>query len=134
MTGQLRIVEWVPNTVMNEQPELRGDRLYTYKVTFISLGLGLAVAAVIGFVLLSLSRPLTGTNQAGTFSPGSIMLPLAGLLCMIILAWSVFSLPVRIARRRNVILDPQVWPATGVVALSITVIAAFFAAILLGWI
>src|SRR5579859_4844814 len=115
---------------MDEQPELRGDRFYTYKVTFISLVVGLAAASVIGFVLLSLSHPLTANAQGVTFSPGAFMLPLAGLLCMIILAWSVFSLPVQMARRQNVVLDPHVWPATGVISLSIVVMAAFFAAIL----
>jgi hypothetical protein len=53
---------------------------------------------------------------------------------MIILAWSVFSLPVRMARRQSIVLDPNVWPATGVIALSIIVIVAFFAAMLFGWI
>ncbi|HLY24751.1 MAG TPA: hypothetical protein VKQ72_00335 [Aggregatilineales bacterium] len=119
---------------MDEQPEFRGDRLFTYKATFVSLVIGLVAAAAIGFALVSLSHPLTASKEGVSFSPGAFMLPLAGLLCMIILAWSVFSLPVRMARRQNVVLDPHVWPATGVVALSVVVMGAFFGAILLGWI
>lgn len=118
-----------------EEPirEYAGDRLFTYQATFIALAIGVALAAIIGLLLLSLRQPLVTTTSGGIiWSFGMFMLPLAGLLTVIILAWSVFRLPVVLARRRGIILDPNVWPWTGAVAVAVLVIAAFSVAILLG--
>jgi hypothetical protein len=114
-------------------PNWRGDRPYTYRVTFISLVIGIVLALLISVVLLSFRQPIT-TNETGgvNWSLGAFMVPLAGILCMIILAWSVFSLPVRLAKRQGIILDPHVWPLTGSIAIGLIAIVGFFAAMLLG--
>ena len=118
---------------MNSEPELRGDRLYTIRATFISLGIGLAITLVVGLILISSRQPLT-TNSAGgvVWNAGAFMLPLAGLLSMAVLAWSVFWLPVALARRQGVVLDPQIWPATGVIALSVIIVVLFVGAMVAG--
>jgi hypothetical protein len=118
---------------MNGEPELRGDRLYTIRVTFISLAVGVAVALVVGLTLISLRQPLTTNSTGGVvWNIGAFMLPLAGLLSMAVLAWSVFWLPVAIARRQGVVLDPQIWPATGVIALTVVIVVLFVGAMIVG--
>ncbi len=117
---------------MDGNPELHGDRAYTIRITFISLAIGLAIAAVVGLILISLRQPLTVNNNNVNWTFGAFMLPLAGLLSMAILAWSVFFLPVALARRQDMILDPQIWPATGVVALTVIIIALFVGAMIVG--
>lgn len=115
------------------QPVLRGDRPYTFRVTFICLAIGIVIAAVISLILLSLRQPLT-TNPNGSvvWTLGAFMVPAAGLASVTILAWSVFYLPLALARRQGVVLDPQVWPMTGAVAIGILLILGFTGAILLG--
>ena len=117
---------------MDHEP-LRGDRAFTYRVTFACLTLGVIVSVAVGLLLFSLRQPLA-TNAQGSviWSAGAFMVPLAGFASVVILAWSVFYLPVVLARRRGVVLDPQVWPATGAVAVGILVVAGFVAAILFG--
>src|SRR5258708_1646411 len=74
--------------------------------------------------------PVNNNSVAGTF--GAFMLQLAGMLSMAILAWSLFFPPVALARRQDMILDPQMWPATGVVALTVIIIALFVGAMVVG--
>lgn len=115
-----------------DEPILRGDRAFTYRVTFFCLAIGVVVAAIVGIVLLSLRQPLTATGGNVNWSLGAFMVPLAGFMSVAILALSVFYLPVVVARRTGFVLDPQVWPATGALAVGILVIVGFVGAILLG--
>jgi hypothetical protein len=80
----------------------RGDRAFTYRVTFASLTFGVIAAVTVGLLLLSLRQPLT-TNADGSviWSLGMFMVPLAGFASIAILAWSVFSLPVSLAGRAS---------------------------------
>src|SRR5258708_26207620 len=113
--------------------ELRGDRPNTYRITFICLAIGVGISAVVGLLLLSLRQPLSVSNTGSvTLSVGAFMIPLAGLISIAILIWSVFFLPVSMARRWGILLDPNVWPATGAIAVGVLVVIAFMAGILLG--
>src|SRR5437867_4275813 len=108
--------------------ELRGDRPNTYRITFICLAIGVGISAVVGLVLLSLRQPLSVSNTGSvTLSFGAFMIPLAGLISIAILIWSVFFLPVTMARRWGILLDPNVWPATGAIAVGVLVVIAFVA-------
>jgi hypothetical protein len=60
------------------------------------------------------------------------MIPAAGLFSIGILAYSVFYLPVFLADRQNVRLDPEIWPATGVMILGVVAILGFIGAIAIG--
>ncbi len=117
----------------NHESGLRGDRVFTYRATFISLSVGLVLAVLVGLILLSLRQPLA-TDERGNvvWSLGMFMLPLAGLISTVILGVSVFYLPVVLARRQGVVLDPQVWPVTGAAAVGVIVVIAFIAAIFAG--
>jgi hypothetical protein len=118
---------------MDREPRLRDTRTFTYMATFFSLTIGVLVAVVVGLFLLSLRQPIsTDSSGSVTWSIGAFMIPLAGLLSAVILAWSVFGLPIRFAHRWNIDLDTQVWPATGVITLGLVVIVAFVGAIVLG--
>ena len=117
---------------METGPELRGDRAYTIRITFIALAIGLVIAAVVGLILISFRQPPTLNDKGVVWGFGAFMIPLAGLLSIGILAWSVFFLPVTLARRQDMILDPQIWPATGVVALTVIIIALFIGAMVVG--
>jgi hypothetical protein len=115
------------------QPEsgVEVDRPFTIVATFISLGIGLIIAIPVGVLLLSLRQPLN-VDQGGnvSWSFGMILLPVAALVTVIILIWAVFHLPVVLAKRRSINLDPEVWPATGAIAIGIMVAIAFVLAIL----
>jgi hypothetical protein len=117
---------------MDHEPELHGDRPYTIRATFISLAIGLAIATVVALILVSLRQPPTLGDKGVQWSAGAFMVPLAGLLSVGILAWSVFFLPIALARRQGMVLDPNIWPATGVVALTVIVIVGFIGAIMIG--
>ncbi len=118
---------------MKSEPERRIDRPFTYAVSVISLLVGIALAALVGLPLLSLSHRLSVDASGNiTWSFGQLIYPLAALLTMAILYWSIFSLPLRIARRRGVILDPAVWPVTGAILVGIVVVVGFVGAILTG--
>ena len=117
---------------MSQEPELRGDRPYTYRVTFVSLAIGVAGALTVGLALLALRQPLITMAGGAPVSLGSLMIPLAGLISVVILVWSVFLLPLRFAHRQGIVLDPEVWPATGAVAVGILVIVVFAVAMLSG--
>ncbi len=116
-----------------EPPILRGDRAFTYRVTFVCLTVGVIASVAVGLLLFSLRQPLATNAQGGVvWTAGAFMVPLAGLASVVILAWSVFYLPVVLARRRGVVLDPDVWPTTGATAVGILVVVGFVAAILFG--
>jgi len=119
---------------MDEQPsEWRGDRPYTLRVTFISLTIGIILSLILSLVLLAFRQPISANANGGVnWSFGAFMIPLAAILSMIILAWSIFSLPVRLAKRQGIVLDPQVWPITGAIAIGIITVIGFFAAIFFG--
>src|SRR5258706_15584355 len=121
---------------MSEQPDppvMRGDRPFTYRVTFVSLFVGILAAVIVGLILLSLRQPLT-TDASGAinWSFGAFMIPAAMLISALILGWSVFFLPITLARRQGIVLDPQVWPTTGAVAVGVLLIIGFVGAIFFG--
>src|SRR5437762_5085458 len=118
---------------MEPRPELRGDRPNTYRITFISLAIGLVISLLVGLLILAIRQPLTADPQGKiNWSIGAFMVPLAGLITVAILGWSVFYLPIRIARRQGILLDPNVWPATGAMALGVMVLIIFVGAIVFG--
>ncbi len=117
---------------MNQEPKLRGDRPYTYRVTFLSLAIGVAGALVAGLLILALRQPLITMAGGAPVSIGALMIPLAGLISVLILVWSVFFLPLRFANRQGIVLDPEVWPATGAIAVGVLVIVVFAVAMLSG--
>jgi hypothetical protein len=122
-----------PDDLPNRQVELRGDRPYTYLITGVSLIIGLILAGIVGAILLSLRQPLTQEASGKViWSWGAVMLPAAGLICTLILAWSVFFLPLRFSRRSGIVLDPIVWPMAGAVAVGVIVIIAFIGAMIVG--
>jgi hypothetical protein len=109
------------------------DTRATYLFTFVSLAIGVVIAAAVGLLLTSLRQPLIADAEGNVaFSLGAIMGPLAALLVVAILAWAVFRLPIWFARRRGIILDPDVWPWTGAVGVGVVAVLGFVGAILLG--
>src|SRR5258708_6972251 len=95
--------------------------------------MGVAISAVAGYILLRLSQPLTlGDGGKVNWNIGAFMVPVAALVITAVLGWSVFYLPVVLARRRGIVLDPGLWPATGAIAIGILLIVGFVGAILLG--
>ena len=119
-----------------KQPPTEGvfvDTKATYLLTFISLAIGVVVAAVVGWLLFSLRQPLVADAQGRvSFSLGAIMAPLAAFAAVAILAWAVFQLPVWFAKRQGVILDPDVWPWTGALGVGAVAVIGFVGAIFLG--
>src|SRR5262249_30797876 len=106
--------------------ELRGDRPNTYRITFICVAIGVGISAVVWLVVLSLRQPLSVSSTGSVMlSIGAFMIPLAGLISIAILIWSVFFLPMTMARRWGILLDPNVWPATGAIAVGVLVVIAF---------
>src|SRR5258706_15319050 len=73
--------------VMDGNPELHGERAYTIRITFISLVIGLAIAAVVGLILIGLRQPLTGNNNNVNSTFAAFMAPLAGPLIDGLLGW-----------------------------------------------
>jgi hypothetical protein len=123
---------------VNEQPANNNDlqpidRGFTYRVTIASLVVGIAIAVVLGVVIYGLAQPST-VNAEGEvrWSAASLLFPLSFIVALGILFWSVFSLPVRIAKRRGVVLDPEVWPWTGAVIIGVIVVVGFVVAMLAG--
>src|SRR5262245_1862530 len=122
------------DTPENGQKNANGvlvDRAFTYRVTVASLLVGLVIAAVVGLILFSLARPIV-VDESGhiTWSIAAIMFPVSAVVACAILYWSIFNLPVRIAKRQGVNLDPEVWPWTGAVMIGIVVLIGFVGAIL----
>jgi hypothetical protein len=95
------------------------------------LFIGVPIAAVVGGALYKLNSPLTtSASGAVNWSFGAVALPLALLVAGAVLAWSLFVLPVMLARRSGHILDPQIWPMAGVISLATLLVLAFVAGIL----
>lgn len=109
------------------------DRGFTYRVTVASLVVGLIAAAVAALILFGIARPISLSEQGEVnWSIRGLLLPAGALVVGGILFWSIFNLPVRIARRRGVLLDPEVWPWTGALIAGAVAALGFVAAILLG--
>jgi hypothetical protein len=109
-----------------------GDRPYTIKVTILSLVVGIPLAAILGLFVLSLNRPLNIDKGQVSFTAYAFALPVALLISFVVLSVAVFWLPMRLARRANRILDPSLYPMTGVLSLAGIAVVAFFAAIAAG--
>ena len=91
------------------------------------------LAAPVAIALVVLGRPAQMDEQGNiAWSAGMFILPVAAVIIIAILYWSIFHLPVRIARRRGAILDPELWPWTGALALGVVIVLGFVAAILAG--
>jgi len=109
------------------------DRPFTYAVTVASLLVGIILSAIAGLIIYGFARPSSlGADGKMTFTLSSVFFPLAALVSAAILFWSIFNLPVRIARRKGVILDPEVWPWTGAVLIAVVVVVGFVIAMLTG--
>lgn len=115
------------------EASLEIDRGFTYRVTIASLIVGVILAGVAALILFSLTRPLTADEQGNVnWSIGGILFPVAAVCVGTILFWAVFGLPLRVARRRGVILDPEIYPWLGAVLLGGLFFGAFVLAMLLG--
>ncbi|HRE47302.1 MAG TPA: hypothetical protein PLD47_06205 [Aggregatilineales bacterium] len=127
-----------PNPESSPSGNLQGvyvDRLFTVRVTVASLIVGIFGAALAAWVLLSFLRPgEADPNQPGTpaWSVTQIVLPLTFIVSGGILFWAVFNLPVRIAKRRGVVLDPDIFPWTGAVLVGVIVAIGFVIGMLTG--
>jgi hypothetical protein len=109
------------------------DRGFTIRVSIASLLVGLLIATPVGLILLALGQPATFDAEGGVeWSLRMLMLPLAAVVTVGILYWSIFRLPLRIARRRGIILDPDVWPWTGALMIGVVTIVGFIGLILAG--
>ncbi len=116
----------------SESPQIpRGDVPYTVRVTILCLLIGVPIAAVVGLLFYSFSKPLTPTDGKVILSFSTFAFPLGLLLSGVVLVWSVFVLPVSLARRAERILDPKVWPMMGVLSLAGVMVIAFILAIVL---
>lgn len=109
------------------------DRPFTYRVTVASLIAGVILTGIAAFILFSISRPVTVNNEGEVqWSFQAFLMPVSAIICAVILFWSIFQLPVRIAKRVGVILDPEIWPWTGAVIAGVLFAVGFVAAIFLG--
>lgn len=109
------------------------DRGFTYRVTIASLIIGVLLAAAAALIVFSLTRPVTFDEQGQVnWSVGAILFPIAAVFVGSILFWSVFGLPLRVAKRRGVILDPEVYPWTGAVLIGALFGGGFVLAMILG--
>lgn len=113
-----------PNTYVGERP-------YTIAVTIVSLIIGLPAAVAAGLLLYSFNQPATQSGGQVNVTVNALAFPLALVVSGIILSISVFILPMRMARRTGHILDPNLYPMTGVVSVAALMIGAFVLAILL---
>lgn len=129
--AQFRTQVNVQNNVDSDSPEI--DRGFTYRVTIASLLVGLVIATIVGLLLFGLARPLTLNEQGEiNWTAQALLMPVSAVIVAVILFWSVFGLPLRVARRRGVILDPEIYPWIGAVLIGIVFVVGFVAAILLG--
>jgi hypothetical protein len=110
------------------------DRRFTIQVTIASLLAGVVMAAVVGLLLLSLAQVqvVPERDQPITFSLGQLLLPISAVSAAAILYWAVFNLPIRIAKRRGITLDPDIYPFLGAVLVAGICVAGFIAAMVLG--
>jgi hypothetical protein len=109
------------------------NRPYTYWITFVCLFVGVMLAVPIALVLLTSARPLT-LNDAGevSWSLGAFALPAAMIIVAAIMWIVIFPLPRRIANMRGIVLDPDIYPATGAIAAGVLLGIAFVLAMLAG--
>jgi hypothetical protein len=110
----------------------RGERSYTISLTVACLLVGLVIAIPAGALLYSLNGPLTLQNGDVTWTFAAVAFPLALLVSAIVLAGSVFTLPLIIARRSGRVLDPTIWPALGLYLLAAALVIAFIAGMIAG--
>jgi len=124
------------NNPQNPNPPEDGpfiDRPFTYRVTVASLIAGFVLTGIAALFLFSISRPVTVSNEGEVqWSIQAFLMPISAIICAAILFWSIFQLPVRIAKRVGVILDPEIWPWTGAVIAGVIFAVGFVAAILFG--
>ena len=120
-----------PESDSDQQAQI--DRPFTYRVSIASVIVGGALAALAWIIILSLARPSTVQPDGKlAFNFSSLFFPISLVIAGGIMFWAVFSLPIRIARRRGVILDPEVWPWTGAVIVGILAVIVFVLGILTG--
>ncbi len=110
----------------------RGDRPYTVRLIIVCLVIGLLIAIPAGALLYSLNKPLTLQNGDAVWTFGAVAFPLALLVSGVVLAGSVFTLPLIIARRSGRVLDPTLWPALGVYVLTGLLVIAFVVGMIAG--
>lgn len=120
------------NSDAPKDPTWRGDRLYTIRLTVACLLIGLVIAIPAGVLLYSLNKPLTLQNGDVNWTFGAVAFPLALLVSGVVLAGSVFTLPLIIARRAGRVLDPTLWPALGVYVLTGLLVIAFIVGMIAG--
>lgn len=106
------------------------DKSLTIVATGIGLLVGLVAAFLLGGVVLLLRVPLANSPGVGT-QIAALMLPLVVIVSLGSLIFGVFNLPVRFAKRRGVILDPEIYPFWGAILLGVLLTLLFVAAILL---
>jgi hypothetical protein len=106
-----------------------GDRPYTIAVTIVSLIIGLPLAIVVGLLLYSLNQPATQSAGQVNLTVNALAFPLALVVSGAILAFAVFFLPMQMARRTGRVLDPNLYPMTGVVSVAALLVGAFVLAI-----
>lgn len=117
----------------DEASEPAIDRGYTIRLSLASLLVGLMIAAPVAVALAALGRPAQMDAQGNIgWTANMFILPVAAVIIIGILYWSIFHLPLRIARRRGAILDPEWWPWTGALALGAVIALGFVAAMLAG--
>lgn len=109
--------------------DYRGDQPYTLRVTALSLLIGLPIAVLLGALFYSLNQPATQAGGQVTLTINALALPAALLVSGIVLAVSVFWLPMRFARRAERVLDPTLYPMIGVLSLAVLMVSAFVLAI-----
>lgn len=107
-----------------------GERPYTIAVTIVSLIIGLPIALIVGAILYSLNQPATQSGGQINVTVNALALPLALVVSGIILAFTVFFLPMRLARRTGHVLDPNLYPLVGVISVAALMVGAFVLAIL----
>jgi hypothetical protein len=123
----------LPEQQPEQEPDWGTDRPYTVMISLLSLAIGVVIALPLGALLLALRQPLSLNAEGGVnWTLGAFAIPLALVVSGAVLAWSIFFLPVRLARRQNMALDPEVWPITGVVSATVIIAAGFILALLLG--
>jgi hypothetical protein len=115
----------------DEPREYVGDRPYTIAATIVSLIIGLPAAVAAGLLLYGLNRPAIQSGGQVNVTLNALAFPLALVVSGVILAGAVFVLPMRMAKRTGRVLDPNLYPMTGVISVAVLLIGAFVLAILL---
>jgi len=106
------------------------DKSFTIVATGIGLLIGMVAAFILGGIILLIRVPLAASAGSGV-SLVSLMLPAAAIASIGSLLFGVFQLPVRFAKRRGVILDPEIYPFWGAILIGVLLTLLFVAAIVL---